>query len=69
MADKGYDWSDLRSKLRSNGVRPVIKHREFDSLDAAYNARLDDDVYHRRSVVKTVFRVTASRGRFTRSGA
>jgi IS5 family transposase len=47
MADKGYDWIDLRSKLRSNGVRPVIKHREFDSLDAAYNARLDDDVYHR----------------------
>jgi IS5 family transposase len=60
-ADKGYDWDDLRSMLRENGVRPVIKHREFDSLDAAHNARLDDDVYHRRSVVETVFRVLKQR--------
>jgi IS5 family transposase len=60
-ADKGYDWDDLRSMLRDNGVRPVIKHREFDALDAAHNARLDDDTYHRRSVVETVFRVLKQR--------
>lgn len=60
-ADKGYDWDDLRSLLRDNDVRPVIKHREFDSLDAAHNARLDDDTYHRRSVVETVFRVLKQR--------
>lgn len=60
-ADKGYDWSDLRTMLRENGIRPVIKHREFDSLDAAHNARLDDEIYHRRSVIETVFRVLKQR--------
>ena len=28
-ADKGYDWQQLREKLREEGVRPLIKHREF----------------------------------------
>lgn len=60
-ADKGYDWDDLRDMLRKNGVRPVIKHREFDSLDQAHNARLDDDLYHRRAVVETAFRVLKQR--------
>jgi IS5 family transposase len=60
-ADKGYDWTDLRTMLRAHRVRPVIKHREFDSLDKAHNARLDDQVYHRRSVVETVFRVLKQR--------
>jgi IS5 family transposase len=55
-ADKGYDWDELRHKLRKEGVRPVIKHREFSSLDAAHNARLDDETYHRRSVVESVIR-------------
>ena len=55
-ADKGYDWDELRGKLREAGVRPVIKHREFSSLDAAHNARLDDETYHRRSVVESVIR-------------
>lgn len=55
-ADKGYDWDELRRTLRENGVRPVIKHREFSSLDAAHNARLDDETYHRRSVVESVIR-------------
>ena len=54
-ADKGYDWDDLREELREADVRPVIKHREFSPLDTAHNARHDDDVYHRRSVVEAVF--------------
>ena len=54
-ADKGFDWAHLREELRDNGVRPVLTHREFDGLDRAHNARLDDDVYHRRSVVESVF--------------
>ena len=54
-ADKVFDWAELRDVLRENAVRPVIKHREFDGLDRAHNARLDDDVYHRRSVVESVF--------------
>ncbi len=55
VADKGFDWDDLRHKLREEGIRPVIKHREFYSLDAAHNARIDDDVYHRRSIVEAIF--------------
>jgi IS5 family transposase len=54
-ADKGYDWDKFRQYLREAGVRPVIKHREFSSIDAAHNARIDDDTYHRRSVVESVF--------------
>lgn len=33
----------------------MVKHREFDNLDRAHNARLDNDIYHRRSVVESVF--------------
>lgn len=54
-ADKGYDWDDLRQELREADIRPVIKHREFSPLDVAHNARHDDDIYHRRSVVESVF--------------
>ena len=32
-ADKGYDWMNLREKLREEGVRPLIKHREFRPID------------------------------------
>ena len=54
-ADKGYDWDDLRQELREADIRQVIKHREFSPLDVAHNARHDDDIYHRRSVVESVF--------------
>lgn len=60
-ADKGYDWQALRAMLRDHGVRPLIKHREFGSLDKAHNARLDDDLYHRRSVAECSFRVLKQR--------
>ena len=40
-ADKGYDWQQLREKLREEGVRPLIKHREFRPIDCAHNARID----------------------------
>lgn len=55
VADKGFDWDDLRHRLREEGIRPVIKHREFYSLDAAHNARIDDRTYHRRSIVEAEF--------------
>lgn len=47
--------------LRSNDIGPVMKHREFASLDIARNARFDDEVYHRQLVVETVFRVLKQR--------
>lgn len=54
VADKGYNWDDLRHTLRDADIR-VIKHREFYALDKAHNARHDEDTYHCRSVVEAVF--------------
>ncbi|WP_267162661.1 IS5 family transposase [Halovenus salina] len=54
-ADKGYDWQELRDKLREEGVRPLIKHREFSPIDHAHNARIDSADYGQRSLSETVF--------------
>lgn len=54
-ADKGFDWDQLRHRLREEDVRPVIKHGELYSLDAAYNAQIEDATYHRRSIVEALF--------------
>ena len=59
--DKGYDWSELRTALRDHNIRPVIKHREFDALDKAHNARINDDVYHQRSMAESSFAVLKQR--------
>jgi len=60
-ADKGYDAEYNRALLRENGVRPLIKHREFSSIRKAQNARLDEDLYNRRQIVEAVFRVLGQR--------
>jgi IS5 family transposase len=39
-ADKGYDWKQLREKLRRDDVRPLSKHLIFQPIDHAYNARV-----------------------------
>jgi len=54
-ADKGYDWKRLREKLREEGVRPLIKHREFRPIDVAHNARIDAAAYGQRALSETVF--------------
>jgi IS5 family transposase len=54
-ADKGYDWQELREKLREEGVRPLIKHREFRPIDHAHNARIDSADYGQRALSETVF--------------
>jgi len=56
-ADKGYDWQRLRDKLRKEGVRPLIKHREFRPIDHAHNARIDEALYGQRALSETVFSV------------
>jgi len=53
--DKGYDWQQLRDDLRSCGVRPLLKHREFTHLDRAHNARMNDDDYNQRWMAETAF--------------
>lgn len=54
LGDKGYDDQNLRSVARDNGIRPLIKHREFTPLHEAWNARLDGDLYHQRNANETV---------------
>ena len=54
LGDKGYDWQKLREYLRAQGVRPLIKHREFTSLHEAHNARMDTDLYGQRAISETV---------------
>jgi IS5 family transposase len=54
-ADKGDDWQRLGEKLREEGVRPLIKHREFHPIDCAHNARIDGSLYGQRALSETVF--------------
>jgi IS5 family transposase len=53
-ADKGPDWDEIKYKLRSVGIRPVIKLREFYALNPAQNARIENDPYHRRKIVEVI---------------
>lgn len=53
--DKGYDDQSLRDTLRSEGVRPLIKHRLFAAYDHAHNARLDSDLYGQRWMAEIAF--------------
>ena len=54
-ADKGYDHYDLRDWCRRQGIRPLIKHREFGPQDIAANARMKDDDYNHRQKVESIF--------------
>ena len=55
-ADKGYDWQQLREKLCEEDVRPLISHREFQSvIDYAHNARIDGSLYGQRALSETFF--------------
>mgnify|MGYP000734204392 CR=1 FL=1 len=60
-ADKGYDDQSLRDALRSESVRPLIKHRLFAHYDYA-DVRLDSDLYRQRWIAETAF--SATKGRF-----
>lgn len=55
--DKGYDDSGFRKKLRSQNIRPIIRHREHKSYDRAANARIKDEDYYQRNKVETIFSV------------
>jgi len=54
-ADKGCDWELLRHKLRSAGVKPVIKHREFGWHGVANNVLINDTTYYQRSNIESTF--------------
>jgi IS5 family transposase len=53
--DKGYDDQSLRDALRSEGVRPLLRHRLFAAYDHAHNARLDSGLYGQRWMAETAF--------------
>lgn len=53
--DKGYDDQSLRDALRTEGVRPLIRHRLSAHYDHAYNARLDSELYGQRWMAETAF--------------
>ena len=68
LGDKGYDDQQIRTMARENGVRPLIKHREFSSFQKAWNARLDTELYGQRSQSETVnARLKRKYGAFVRS--
>jgi IS5 family transposase len=54
-AEKGYDWSLLRNKLRVEGVKPLIRAREFGWEGVAEDVLMNDKKYHQRSNVESVF--------------
>jgi IS5 family transposase len=68
LGDKGYDDQQIRATARENDIRPLIKHREFSSLQKAWNARLDTDLYAQRNQSETVnSRLKRKYGAFVRS--
>ncbi len=68
LGDKGYDDQKIRVLAHEEGVRPLIKHREFSSLHKAWNARLDANLYGQRSQNETVnSRLKRKYGAFVRS--
>jgi IS5 family transposase len=46
---------ELREKLRKEGVRPLIKYREFRPIDHAHDARIDGPRYRQRVMYETAF--------------
>ncbi|MFP4590728.1 MAG: IS5 family transposase [Halobacteriales archaeon] len=68
LGDKGYDDQQIRATARENDIRPLIKHREFSSLQKAWNARLESDLYGQRNQSETVnSRLKRKYGAFVRS--
>ena len=50
----GCDDQQIRALARENDIRLLIKQREFSSLQKAWNARLDTELYDQRSQSETV---------------
>jgi IS5 family transposase len=46
---------ELRDKLREEGVRPLIKHREFRLIDPRVVRVIDGPRYRQRALCETVF--------------
>lgn len=53
--DKVYDDQSLRDALRSEDVRPLIRHRLFAGYDPTHIVRLGSELYGQRWMAVTVF--------------
>ena len=67
LADANYSWSDLREECRAGATRPLIKHKEHNALKKAHNARMDEELYHQRTLSETVFSLLKDDGEKLRS--
>jgi IS5 family transposase len=54
-ADKGYDWEQIRTRLRAEAVTPLIPQRDPEFRDWARNLLIRDRAYHQRSNAESVF--------------
>jgi IS5 family transposase len=54
-ADKGYDWEALRTKLRAEGITPLIPQQGPGIRGWARNLLIEDREYHQRSNAESVF--------------
>jgi IS5 family transposase len=54
-ADKGYDWEQIRTRLRAEAVTPLIPQRDPGFRDWARNLLIRDRAYHQRSNAESVF--------------
>jgi IS5 family transposase len=66
LGDKGYDDQQIQGLARENEIRPLIKHREFPSLQKAWNARPNPDLYGQRRQSETVIFSTQAQMRCIR---
>jgi len=57
VADKAYDSSKNRNFANSLWITPVIPYKECTKIIPASNRKLNKRIYHRRSLVETVFSV------------
>jgi IS5 family transposase len=54
-ADKGYDWEDLRIRLRAESITPLIPQRDPGMRGWARNLLIYDRAYNQRSNAEVVF--------------
>ncbi|MFC6766659.1 IS5 family transposase [Natrinema soli] len=54
-ADKGYDWEEIRTRLRAESITPLIPQRDPGMRGWARNLLIKDRAYHQRSNAESVF--------------
>ena len=54
-ADKGYDWEEIRTRLRAESITPLIPQRDPGMRGWAKNLLIKDRAYHQRPNAESVF--------------